>query len=465
MCKPITFSLFLICWLQSCQSDKFEDTKDVTVIAGHIDQPFGNLLVLSQGGTITSTSQLEDGLFYLEIPVFEPSYYTLSHGGLQVPLHLTGGYHLNLSLDPAVGLRSLRYQGRGAEVNQYLNRYWEFVDANEPSWPDLWYQGEEVMKDQVWRYKVKSQAFLDHYLRKNANLDPKFIDKERSRIIFQEAGQLLKYGLNSKYTSSGRPLSQGYYGFLEGLNIEDPDLLLLTEYQDFIINVIKKHALDLKDAGREQSPHLIAMELIRSEIKDHDIRSFLAYRIIKEHLYRGVDEDTGKLYGQFRKVCKVGHMLADAKRLHDQNEKLTTGNIAPFFSARDITGNDVSLPEFRGQVVFVDFWSTWNRRACQEIPYLDSLRQFFAKEPVAFISISLDAEISSWIKMMRSKPLKGIQLIGKDGMESSVVETYLVDELPRYLLIDKKGRLVDAFAPPPSSPELKHRMKMLLGAT
>lgn len=448
-----------------CKEVPSTNVEQTTVISGHIDHPKAKQVVISKQGVLITSCQVEDGLFYLETPIRTSGYYTLSHGPFQVQLHLTSAYRLNLSFDPEIGLRSIRYQGRGSEANLYLSHYQEFERINEPRWPDFGGSGEALIKEQVHRYEIKSEAFLDNYLSKHANLDPKFIDIERARIKYQSANQLLRYSHDRKFDGLGsKKVPSGFYGFLHGLTMEDPDLLLLPAYQEFLYLTLMKYVADGTDREIEKTKGTIAMDLVRSEIRDPEIRSFLSYRVITEHLHDGLQDDSEGLYGTFRKTCKVGQMLADVKELYDHCERLSVGSIAPFFSAYDITDTEVSLTEFRGSILYIDLWSTWNDLQDLERFYCDSLRNQFKDESIAFLSISLDHNQQAWKNGMRKDKLRGIQLYANKGMESQLAKTYLVRELPRYILIDQKGRIVDAFAPSPSSIELKKKLKTLLGS-
>ncbi|NND07722.1 MAG: TlpA family protein disulfide reductase [Saprospiraceae bacterium] len=449
--------------LLACAQEAPKSIVQTTVISGHIDHPKAKCVTLSKQGILITTSSVEDGLFYLETSINKPGYYTLSHGALQIQLYLRREFRLNLSFDPEIGLRSIRYQGRGSEANTYLSNFQEFQRLNEPQWADFWSRGEVLLNEQVHRYQIKSEAFVDNYLSKHANLDPNFIATERSRIEYQSANRYLQFGHEHDFVSEfPEQLSEGYYGFLSGLTMEDPDLLVLPAYQEFLYRTLQKYVVDIRANGNEKSKSVLAMDLVRNEIRDPDIKSFLSYRVICKQLQKGKAEEHDLLYKQFRKTCKVGQLLANAKELYDQCETLSQGSIAPFFSVRDITNTEVSLTEFRESVLYIDLWSSWAYDQNHARSYCDTLRNLFKDESIVFLSISLDQSEQIWKEGLRKNKLRGIQLFSPKGMDSKLAQIYFVRDLPRYILIDKKGRIVEAFAPAPSSLELKQKLKMLL---
>ncbi len=82
---------------------------------------------------------------------------------------------------------------------------------------------------------------------------------------------------------------------------------------------------------------------------------------------------------------KADQTPQDNTTLQDNNSK------APDFTLSNISGEDVSLSDFKGKVVIVDFWATWCPPCRKGIPDLISLQNEY-KDKVAVIGISLDRE-------------------------------------------------------------------------
>ena len=139
---------------------------------------------------------------------------------------------------------------------------------------------------------------------------------------------------------------------------------------------------------------------------------------------------------------------------------------APNFTLDNITGQKVSLSDFKGKVVYIDFWATWCGPCVSEIPHSKKLKEKFAgNDSIVFMYVSVDNEdyIDEWKAFVKKKGMSGVQLIARDGgKEEKVGERYGIQFIPRFVLIDKLGRVAYSEAPAPSSSESEKLIKQLL---
>jgi thiol-disulfide isomerase/thioredoxin len=68
------------------------------------------------------------------------------------------------------------------------------------------------------------------------------------------------------------------------------------------------------------------------------------------------------------------------------------GTPAPDFTLKDLQGNDVSLSQFKGKVVLIDFWATWCEPCKVEIPWLIELQQKYSAKGFTVLGIAMDEE-------------------------------------------------------------------------
>lgn len=135
---------------------------------------------------------------------------------------------------------------------------------------------------------------------------------------------------------------------------------------------------------------------------------------------------------------------------------LKTGENAYDFSYPDKEGKTVTMASLKGKVVLVDVWATWCGPCKAEIPHLKKLEEEMKGKDVAIISLSTDAvaDKAKWLKMIQDENLGGTQLFaGGPGNEFS--QYYKVNTIPRFLVFDKQGKIVNVDSPRPSEPELK----------
>ncbi len=134
----------------------------------------------------------------------------------------------------------------------------------------------------------------------------------------------------------------------------------------------------------------------------------------------------------------------------------TEGQMAVDFKYPDVKGDMVSLSDLKGKVVVIDVWATWCGPCKQQIPHLKQLEKAYHGKDVEFLSVSIDAEKDreKWANFVKEQELGGIQLFA-DGWGSDIAKYYNIKGIPRFMVVDKEGRLVSVDAPRPSNPNLK----------
>lgn len=136
--------------------------------------------------------------------------------------------------------------------------------------------------------------------------------------------------------------------------------------------------------------------------------------------------------------------------------KKMNNTMAPSFDYVNFKGGKSKLEDFRGKYVYIDLWATWCGPCRAEIPFLKKTEEKYHDKNIVFMSISIDkqADMEKWRKMVKEKELGGVQLFADNDWNSKFVTDFGVTGIPRFILIDPNGKVVNADAPRPSSPEL-----------
>lgn len=111
---------------------------------------------------------------------------------------------------------------------------------------------------------------------------------------------------------------------------------------------------------------------------------------------------------------------------------------APAFTLTDIKGNKFSLEDFRGKIVFLEFWATWCPPCVISMPEVDNLTNAYAGKDVVFLSVSVDQSEEPVRNFLKRKPLSSrVALAGDSGIDLR----YRVGGIPMFFLIDKEGNV------------------------
>jgi thiol-disulfide isomerase/thioredoxin len=153
-----------------------------------------------------------------------------------------------------------------------------------------------------------------------------------------------------------------------------------------------------------------------------------------------------------------------------KNQVMGKGKISPKFENYvDYKGGKKSLDSFKGKYVYIDVWATWCGPCIQQIPYLKEMKNLYKNKNIVFLGISTDENTRSggsweaaeqkWRDFVTNYELGDVQLWA--GKDFSFQQSYEINGIPRFILIDPDGKIVDAEAPRPSDPNLKNLLDSL----
>ena len=145
-----------------------------------------------------------------------------------------------------------------------------------------------------------------------------------------------------------------------------------------------------------------------------------------------------------------------------QREDLKPGDPSPDFKYEDMNGKIRSLSEYRGKYVLIDCWASWCAPCRAQAPHMKKIMRKFRKKNIVFVMLSQDYSREDWLRAIKEEQLGGVHLI-VDRKDISFYVKYRIEQIPRYILIDKEGKIVNADLPLPSDPEMAKILKRLEG--
>jgi len=122
-------------------------------------------------------------------------------------------------------------------------------------------------------------------------------------------------------------------------------------------------------------------------------------------------------------------------------KQLGVGNEPIPFSVKDINGKTLSLADYKGKVVLLDFWATWCMPCKVEMPSVIRIHKRFNKQGFEIIGISLDSDRAALDKFIKTNGMTWPQFFDGRGWQNGVAEKYRVRTIPATYLIDKQGKI------------------------
>ncbi|MGV3767929.1 MAG: TlpA family protein disulfide reductase [Chitinophagaceae bacterium] len=198
-----------------------------------------------------------------------------------------------------------------------------------------------------------------------------------------------------------------------------------------------------------QSKMGLANEMIIPEIGNENIRAEFIIKVAE----RGGFTDINKFNEKNAQYMVTAEQKKRMAEIVKRQQLKVPGSDWSDFAYPDMKGKSHHLSDYLGKVVLVDVWATWCKPCIAEQPALKKLVEDFKGKDVVVMSVSIDTEKDKWEKMVEENQLSGLQLYSNN--EGPLLKDYEIVAVPRFILFDKKGKVVQFNALRPSDPKLK----------
>lgn len=348
------------------------------------------------------------------------------------------------------------------EPLQQINQYYARKAAVTGGLHRSNFYGPEMLKTsislaQIFENLDSMKTLLSGLLQQSAeelDLPEWFVRYEDKNIYYRD-----------KSTKASAPIVRAFRG------ISDPHIQTPAEIgQDFVLNdedgLLSEDFLDLITAYiREGFDDMAYRKLSRDEQvwlrykwgqnlsnqKIRDIYYAHNWLMLQQTSYVYADS----LVHQFRQAVSADlqpHLL----RL-EQNFAVLEGKKAPAIHLKDANDQLVSLSDYKGNIILLDFWFIGCPGCREELPHDRKLVDTFKNAPFKLIKVCVKSDRTKWQHMQSE--LSGINLISNEAWDKKLAKAYQLKGYPRYVLIDKAGKIIDGWSERPSAPTLKDRLQ------
>ncbi|MBN1566481.1 MAG: redoxin domain-containing protein [Acidobacteria bacterium] len=141
-------------------------------------------------------------------------------------------------------------------------------------------------------------------------------------------------------------------------------------------------------------------------------------------------------------------------------QAVQVGLKAPAFTLPDLSGQQVTLDQFKGKVVMLEFWATWCGPCRMTMPLMESIQKEFG-DNLILLTINLQEPMDVVRDYVRAENVHSRVLLDEEG---SVGLLYGTDSIPLQILIDKQGivRFIQAGFGPGTPSQLRGEIKRLI---
>ena len=168
----------------------------------------------------------------------------------------------------------------------------------------------------------------------------------------------------------------------------------------------------------------------------------------------------------FTRFATDKRFLRLATRLYTTKLAISAGQTAPDFTLQDINSRSVSLSDYRGKTVYLEFTGTWCGPCREEMPAMKELQKKCKDNPnIQFLAVWLEGkgDMASWAKFVRGTELGGDHLYSQNQFAGKVPQLYKVFGVPTFMIIDKSGKVVSSIAKRPSEEGIYEELTRIAG--
>lgn len=123
---------------------------------------------------------------------------------------------------------------------------------------------------------------------------------------------------------------------------------------------------------------------------------------------------------------------------------ITEGQPAPDFLLKDQSGKDVRLSDYRGKVVYLDFWASWCEPCLKVLPDLKETWAQYRDKDFVILGVSLDRTKEEWRNFIAAEEMDWVQTFDDGGSLDGALQVYRIQAIPQTYLMDKDGVLIKA---------------------
>jgi thiol-disulfide isomerase/thioredoxin len=396
---------------------------------------------------ITYARLNDKGEFQMAIKLDGPARADLVHGDDVTDLFLEPGDAMDIRFKGTDLATSVKYKGRGAEANTYLSDVDEQFVEND---------GFQVLPENIMLYEPAFLSFLD-YRRKqekkflaNAIEDGHFSEAfkryAQAEIDYTYANDRLTFqDLREQVVATeGRlKMTPTYYDFLNDKSLINSEAAMKSEtYQEFLLNYVHYSAVSAGKQRNHPDFYQVCYDIAKTQINGA-VRPIIMGRILQESFRFGHVKQSAAMLADFQTIDTQNRYFPVLQQDFETHKAFAIGAPAPDFELTAANGEVVRLQDFRGKLVYLNFWRTTSGLCLRDLPYAAELAKKFEGKNIVFVNIAIDDNEGAWKQLVVGKKLPGIQVHANGGLRSPIARAYALQDVPAYFLLAEDGTFLN----------------------
>ena len=444
--------LLAITTLVSCTQEK---KVDYAILSGQIENADNKKITIYSQYNFSDKKEFtlnEDGSF-LDTLRMNSDFFTFRLDNSMTEFYAPKGSNLSIKFNAKSKDATLQFTGNEIAINNYIKEKGKIYNSVTKDIEQPFLKNETEFKGLYTEIKKAELELLNN----TQNLPKDFINKETKNLNYSYLGSLGNYEAAHRYYAKNKDfkVSEDFLDEKKSLDFNnEDDFLFSVSYRGLVETNLREKAQELvkkdttlaRDISYLKTVASLKSEIIKNKLLYNDAQYGITYTDNLEEFYTLYSNNSTN-------EANNKKIFADYNKL----KSLATGSPSPkFTNYENNAGGTKSLEDLKGKYVYIDVWATWCGPCIGEIPSLKKVEKEFHGKNVQFLSISIDdtKDHEKWKKMIVDKELGGMQLFADNNWDSQFIQDYMIKGIPRFILLDPEGNIVNANAPRPSDKKL-----------
>lgn len=445
--------IILAVLLVNCSKNKKEI--DYIILSGEINGlNIDSLAITDKDFNTIKIIHLSKELTFRDTLIISKGYYHISDFKTSSKLlFLKPSYNLDANIVSNKNDYSISFKGIGSNENNYLQEKETYNKSFKK-----YKKYMSLSEDKLLKYSDSMNNAKMNFLNLDRNLESDFKDYENFSIKSDKSYFLYNYSRDISDFKGDKDykVSIDFPKPFAGYNVSDENMMIHPSYLNLVLTTIENK---YKIPNVYNEINLDLLSKLDKEISSETIKDEVVNAYVKEAIYNTKELDS--VYAKFMSIVKNETYRNEIQNKYDNLKKMSKGITSPTFELYDVNNQLVTLESLKGKLVYIDIWGTWCYPCVQEIPALKKIEKEFRGSNIHFVSISIRDKKENLISFINENNLAGIQLFAPK-LDILFFEFYQLKTVPRFILIDKEGKILDANAYKPSNPRLNELIRKYL---
>lgn len=321
---------------------------------------------------------------------------------------------------------------------------------------------EELIKttDKVWKNRM---IFLNQYALKKT-ISPFFKSYLENSFYYTKYSDIL-YPYFSPRNISKKKSNSGIVNKVAQELVLNDEYFYLLEYRSAVLSYVSYLAKDVGYDSKWSSLFTTAF----NNLKDKT-REIILFDIIKLASQEEHPDTIKKMIDVYLSIANNGYLkeyivdnFSEQRLKIDLN--ITTfleDNILSYVNMKSLSWEEF-INSRKGSITYVDFWASWCGPCRAEMPFSKKIKQHYEGQKIDFVYISIDDILTSWKKASKQIGIpESNSYLLSNSKKNLIVKHFKISSIPRYMIIGKDGKVINADAPRPSDPKIRELFDELL---